>query len=164
MLTYFNLLGLAGLIILAMPNFLQKFNAIKANIEEHLDSRSQSQSQSHFATPSAAYWVASFTPDHPVSKEWRHETGAHGWGNNELEDYTNSERNSFFRPTAFGAHCLVLKAVAEPNSLTSARLTSLVALGRDKGYLTARITAPSASTQYLFPLCCTSYLVNWLPC
>jgi len=106
----------------------------------------------HRPPPATPYWTATFSPSIPVSQEWRHETGAHGWGNAELEDYTTSSENSYTRPTGNGgAHSLVIRAIVNNTSVTSARLTSKVTLGRDRGYLSARITAPSASKQLAPP-------------
>ena len=79
-------------------------------------------------------------PDVPLSHDWRQETGASGWGNAELQDYTTDELNSHVSGNGLG-----LRAVVEPQKITSARLTSHKTLGRDRGYLMARITAPSAS-------------------
>ena len=79
-------------------------------------------------------------------QEWRHETGASGWGNNELQDYTISDANAFFGQSWNGAGCLVIRAIVEENKFTSARLTSRKSLERCRGYLQARIKAPSAST------------------
>ena len=131
-----------------MPDFLKGFNAVKAKIEAGMNSSSHSQFPGQqnvlyqsMSAPSTPYWTANFNTDQPVTSEWRRETGAHGWGNAELEDYTDSDRNSFFRQST-----LVLKAIVEGNSLTSARLTSHEKLGRDRGYLEASIVAPSAST------------------
>ncbi len=128
-----------------MPDFFKKLQAIKASVENRIENRDhQSTSFSPSAAPNA-YWIASFDPSHPLTQEWRRETGAHGWGNAELENYTDSDRNSFFRPAPNGGHCMVLKSIAENDTLTSARLTSLASLGRPRGYLAATITGPSAS-------------------
>ena len=53
---------------------------------------------------------------------WTHETGGGGWGNNELQNYTNSTNNSFM-----SSGCLVLEARRETvgnNNYTSARIIS----------------------------------------
>lgn len=102
-------------------------------------------------SPPVPYWTATFDKTLPITQEWRQETGDHGWGNNELQNYTTSERNSQFREVN-GRQCLVLRAVADGDSFTSARLTSKVTLGRVRGYLSARISAPSASTQTMIDL------------
>jgi hypothetical protein len=93
---------------------------------------------------SYAYWELSSDPSRPVSEDWKHEVGANGWGNNELQNYTTSSANSR-HARVNGRDCLVLSAVAERGTFTSARLMSKVCLDRERGYLSARITAPSAS-------------------
>jgi beta-glucanase (GH16 family) len=72
------------------------------------------------------------------------ETGAHGWGNNESQNYTSSPENSFFTPD----NKLVLRAIANSSSsgdkFTSARLFTHKKLDRQRGCLSAVITAPCA--------------------
>ena len=123
------------------------FNKLKASVKEHLaEQRQHSVGSNHPHEPEhgqvqpAAYWQASMRPNVPLSRDWRQETGASGWGNAELQDYTTDERNSHI-----DGNGLSLRAVVEPQRITSARLTSHQTLGKDKGYLMARITAPSAS-------------------
>lgn len=140
-----------------MPDFLDQFNALKAAFTERAGSPHRQWHQDHNSRhrdhgtsysrppPATPYWTAVFSPDVPISQEWRYETGAHGWGNNELEDYTTSPENSFIRPSTPGTHALVIRAAVRGAAVTSARLTSRATLGRDRGYLCARITAPSAS-------------------
>lgn len=72
-----------------------------------------------------------------------------GRGNNELQNYTTDTRNSFFTPD----NKLVLRAIAEPSNeesltkiqYTSARLVSHQKLDRQKGCLSATLTAPCAT-------------------
>ncbi|KAF1980697.1 glycoside hydrolase family 16 protein, partial [Aulographum hederae CBS 113979] len=90
-----------------------------------------------------AYWEPTFAPHQPVSTHFRHELGAHGWGNNEPQNYVASPANSFH--TDQGK--LVIRAIADSKSsdpFTSARLTSHQTLSRSRGCLAARITLPSA--------------------
>ncbi|KAF2084459.1 glycoside hydrolase family 16 protein, partial [Saccharata proteae CBS 121410] len=91
------------------------------------------------------YFRPFFDPSAPVSTHFNHQTGAHGWGNNEAQNYTPSAQNSFHSP----ANALVLRAIAdsaapEGRKYTSARLNTHATLGRDRGYLETRVTAPSA--------------------
>jgi beta-glucanase (GH16 family) len=122
------------------------FNKLKGLAKEQLDKHQQPQqpqppqgSSGHGQTPlhppSQRYWEAKWD----LINGWRHETGASGWGNAELQDYTNDQRNSHVDGTT-----LIMKAIVEPGRITSARLTSHKTLERDRGYLSARITAPSA--------------------
>lgn len=106
---------------------------------------SQSPAQKSPAQPSA-YWSPTFDPSVPIWQYFEQETGQHGWGNNEAQNYTNSPTNAFFTPNGQ----LVLRAIAQHNApsreqqFTSARLVSDQKLQRDSGCLIARLTAPSA--------------------
>ncbi|KAF2008019.1 glycoside hydrolase family 16 protein [Amniculicola lignicola CBS 123094] len=86
------------------------------------------------------YWKPSLDQATPVSTSFNHELGAHGWGNNESQNYVASPQNSFHTP----ANQLVVRAIAQNGSYTSARLTSHQKLSRPKGYLEAKILAPCA--------------------
>ncbi|KAG8629544.1 hypothetical protein KVT40_003409 [Elsinoe batatas] len=94
-----------------------------------------------------AYWHPSFTPSTPVNEHFRHEIGAHGWGNNEAQTYCPDPRNSFFSPSP-ASNAIHVVAIADQKSLsdkfTSARLTSHQTLSRRRGAISARITAPIA--------------------
>lgn len=52
---------------------------------------------------------------------WNYETGGNGWGNNELENYTNSGNNSFISNHKY----LVIEARKEGSGYTSARLQTM---------------------------------------
>ena len=54
----------------------------------------------------------------PDSSKWAYDTGAGGWGNNELENYTTSTANSF----QDGRRHLVIQALNVNGGYTSARL------------------------------------------
>lgn len=89
------------------------------------------------------YWKPAFDPSTPVSSLFKQETGAHGWGNNESQNYTDRAENCFFTPD----HKLVLSGSVNssaPDRYTSARLISHQKLDRDRGCLTAVLTAPVA--------------------
>lgn len=117
------------------------FTKLKGLAKEQLEKHQQPQQpagghdQTPIQPPAQEYWEAKWD----LVNGWRHETGASGWGNAELQDYTNDQRNSYVDGTT-----LVMKAIVEPGRITSARLTSHKTLERDRGYLMARITAPSA--------------------
>ncbi|KAF2102847.1 concanavalin A-like lectin/glucanase [Rhizodiscina lignyota] len=132
-----------------MSDFLRKFGVTKSAVQDrlssaHNESHSQPPPSYQRPPPLLPYWTADFNAASSVSREWRHELGDNGWGNNELQNYTDTTRNSFFSADEQGRQCLVLRAIADDTHLTSARLTSRMTLGRDRGYLSARITAPSA--------------------
>ncbi|GAB7356727.1 hypothetical protein MBLNU459_g7634t1 [Dothideomycetes sp. NU459] len=94
------------------------------------------------------YWQPRFDASAPVSANFKHEEGQHGWGNNESQNYTSSPQNSFH--ASDGSDTLVLHAVAQTShpdhgqKYTSARLSSHQTLARPRGCLSARITAPVA--------------------
>ncbi|KAF2133885.1 glycoside hydrolase family 16 protein [Dothidotthia symphoricarpi CBS 119687] len=85
------------------------------------------------------YWKPSFAASTPVSQNFRHETGDHGWGNNEKQMYTDQATNSFHHDNR-----LIVRALVQNGSYTSARLTSFQTLSRPRGYLTATILPPVA--------------------
>jgi beta-glucanase (GH16 family) len=89
--------------------------------------------------PAQPYFQANFSPEVPVNSQVKHEQGDWGWGNNELQNYTDSPENSFHTP-----HGLVLRAIAGQGKYTSARLRVHHTLARQNGYLEATISAPSA--------------------
>jgi len=43
------------------------------------------------------FWHPTFHPSHPVSEEWEHKVGhgENGWGNNELQYYSDAGQHSF---------------------------------------------------------------------
>ncbi|KAI1003934.1 hypothetical protein K3495_g4274 [Podosphaera aphanis] len=90
------------------------------------------------------YWRPDFHPSIPLWTYFEQETGAHGWGNNESQNYTQSPANSFFTPD----RKLVVRAIARPHApndpYTSARLVSAQTLARNAGCLTAWLSVPSA--------------------
>jgi beta-glucanase (GH16 family) len=87
------------------------------------------------------YWNPSFSRSAPVTDNFRHQLGDHGWGNNELQNYVDNPANSFHDDEGN----LVLRAIASNGQFTSARLTSHTTLGRDRGSLVATISPPCAS-------------------
>jgi hypothetical protein len=85
------------------------------------------------------YWKPSFDAATSVSQNFRHETGDHGWGNNEKQMYTDNPANSFHHNGR-----LIVRGLVQGGSYTSARLTSHQTLSRPRGYLTATILPPAA--------------------
>ncbi|POS84650.1 hypothetical protein EPUL_002234 [Erysiphe pulchra] len=92
----------------------------------------------------STYWHPTFHPSTPLWTYFEQKTGAHGWGNNELQNYTQSPANSFFTPD----NKLVLRAISKPDCIyekyTSARLVSVQKLDRARGCVAARLTLPFA--------------------
>ena len=75
----------------------------------------------------------------PNPANWNQETGAGGWGNNELQTYTNSRENSALD----GNGNLVITARQDGNGgYTSARLTTANKVEPQYGRLEARIKIP----------------------
>jgi len=79
------------------------------------------------------YWQPSFNHATPVSEQFKHQTGAHGWGNQELQNYVPAPDNSFY--TSDGK--LIVRAIARDGQFTSARLTSHMTLSKQRGSLVA---------------------------
>lgn len=128
----------------------------KAKFKEYTDQHQQQSSQSHpppipYSTkphdssqPSKIYWQPAFEPRTPISQLFRQETGAHGWGNNESQNYTADAANCFF--TLEGKLVLrgIVKTSAPEDKYTSARLVSHQKLDRQRGCLTAVLSPPCA--------------------
>ena len=75
----------------------------------------------------------------PNGANWNQETGAGGWGNNELQNYTSSRENSALD----GSGNLVITARRDGNGgYTSARLTTQGKVQPKFGHLEARIKIP----------------------
>ncbi|TDQ52192.1 glycoside hydrolase family 16 protein [Actinorugispora endophytica] len=75
----------------------------------------------------------------PDASKWTHETGAHGWGNAELQNYTTSRANSALD----GNGNLVITARREGDgSYTSARMITKDKFERAYGRYEARIKLP----------------------
>ncbi|MFD6098855.1 family 16 glycosylhydrolase [Nocardiopsis flavescens] len=75
----------------------------------------------------------------PDPANWNHETGDHGWGNNELQNYTDSRDNSALD----GNGNLVITARQEADgSYTSARITTQNKVQPEFGRIEASIKIP----------------------
>ncbi|CAG8086120.1 unnamed protein product [Penicillium olsonii] len=91
------------------------------------------------------YWRPNLHPEAPVSSNFYHEQGQHGWGNNEAQNYIDSPQNSFHWGDAVILRALINHGHPDPaQKFTSARLSSHQTLDRSRGCLSARITAPVA--------------------
>lgn len=76
----------------------------------------------------------------PDPANWNHETGDHGWGNHELQNYTDSRANSALD----GQGNLVITARQEADgSYTSARITTQNKVEHSFGRIEARIKIPT---------------------
>ncbi len=75
----------------------------------------------------------------PDSSKWTPELGASGWGNSELENYTDSRENSYLD----GKGHLVIRAVrTNDGKYTSARLKTEAKFATQYGRIEARIKLP----------------------
>jgi beta-glucanase (GH16 family) len=70
-------------------------------------------------------------------KNWKHETGNHGWGNNELETYTDSPENASVRNGK-----LTIKAIKTEKGYTSARIKTQGLQSWKYGKIAARMRLP----------------------
>ena len=95
------------------------------------------------AEPGALVWSDEFdggAGDAPDPANWNHETGDHGWGNQELQNYTESRENSALD----GDGNLVITAQQEDDgSYTSARMTTQNNVEHAYGRIEARVQLPS---------------------
>ncbi len=100
---------------------------------------------SHASTP---IWQDEFNQTAgtgPDPAKWLYELGNNGWGNKELQNYTDSRENSFVvdDSEATDGKALVLKAVRTPaGGYTSARLKTLGKFTTGFGRIEARLKLP----------------------
>lgn len=81
----------------------------------------------------------------PNPAKWVHDLGSDGWGNKELQRYTDSRENSCVvdDPEATGGKALAIKAVCTaPGVYTSARLKTLGKFSAKFGRIEARLKLP----------------------
>ncbi|NYH54740.1 beta-glucanase (GH16 family) [Nocardiopsis arvandica] len=94
------------------------------------------------AAQSALVWSDEFdgaAGSAPNPAHWNHETGDHGWGNNELQNYTDNRANSALD----GNGNLIITARQETDgTYTSARLTTQNKIEHAYGHIEARIKIP----------------------
>jgi beta-glucanase (GH16 family) len=74
----------------------------------------------------------------PDSNKWTYDLGASGWGNRELENYTNSRDNSYMD----GSGNLVIEAIKTASGYTSARLKTQGLYAFTYGKVEARLKIP----------------------
>ncbi|MDX1933699.1 MAG: glycoside hydrolase family 16 protein [Capsulimonadales bacterium] len=81
----------------------------------------------------------------PNPRFWNHETGASGWGNNELQNYVKDGEHARIvaDPAAVDRKALQIKVTSEgPGKYTSARLQTAGKVSIQYGYIEARIRLP----------------------
>ena len=108
------------------------------------------------SSPGQLLWHDEF--DQPVGSgpdpaKWVHDLGDNGWGNQELETYTDSRENSFIAadPDALDGRALVIKAVKTPTGYTSARLKTHGKFATGPARIEARLKLPRG--QGIWPAC-----------
>lgn len=68
-------------------------------------------------------WTDEFTQDgKPDETKWSYDLGGHGWGNNELQNYTDSPKNVFVKNGLL--NIIAIKEISDKNSYSSARLVT----------------------------------------
>ncbi len=93
-------------------------------------------------TPSPAAWSDEFdgvANSGPDPSKWTFDLGGGGWGNHELETYTNSVDNVHLD----GNGHLVIRAIATGSTFTSARLKTQGLFTAQYGHVEARIKLPA---------------------
>jgi beta-glucanase (GH16 family) len=78
----------------------------------------------------------------PDTSKWNYETGAGGWGNNEVEYYTTSRNNSWVDNGTLKIKAIKDSSMGSGSTWTSARLTSKLKGDWTYGYFEARIKLP----------------------
>ena len=81
----------------------------------------------------------------PDPAKWVYDLGDNGWGNQELQTYTDKRENSFVvaDPDATDGHALVIKAVRNPaGGYTSARLKTHGKFATGPARIEARLKLP----------------------
>jgi beta-glucanase (GH16 family) len=76
----------------------------------------------------------------PSPENWEYDTGNHGWGNNELQDYTTSGENAFVKDGL-----LTIKAIKNGEKWTSARLVTKNKKDFKYGRIEVRAKLPSGT-------------------
>jgi len=83
-------------------------------------------------------WSDEFKGKSLDMNKWKYDLGKTGWGNNELEDYTNSPRNAYIKD----GH-LIIQANKEGNHITSARINTAGKFSVKFGRIEMRAKLPS---------------------
>jgi beta-glucanase (GH16 family) len=110
---------------------------------------------SGFAATPTLIWSDDFNQTDgtgPDPAKWSYDLGGGGWGNEELETYTNSRTNSYVvsDPGALDGKALVIAAVKDSSgNYTSARLKTETAFSTTYGHFEARLKTTSG--QGLWP-------------
>ncbi len=80
----------------------------------------------------------------PDPKKWVHDLGNNGWGNVELENYTDARQNSWVAndPDATDGKVLVIRAVRTGSQYTSARIKTMGKYSTLYGRVEARMKLP----------------------
>ena len=86
-------------------------------------------------------WSDEFDGNNIDTSKWGYDIGNSGWGNNELEYYTNRRENAYVSNSIL--HIVARKESYGGSSYTSARMLSKNKFNVQYGYIEARIALPS---------------------
>lgn len=117
---------------------------------------------SSFGQNETLYWSDEFEmKGAPDSLKWTYNLGASGWGNNEVQEYTNSRKNSRVENGL-----LIIEAVRTGDEWTSARLLSKGKFEFTYGRVIFRAKLPSGSGTWpaLWMLGANDDKVGWPAC
>ena len=108
-------------------------------------------------------WSDEFDGDEIDTTKWGYDLGGSGWGNNELEYYTDRKENSFVSDGIL--HIKAIKESYEGKEYTSARMLTKGKFEFQYGYVEARISLPRGSG--IWPaFWMLGYNIDWIvwPC
>src|SRR6202050_1170580 len=104
----------------------------------------------------------------PDPTKWTYDLGAGGWGNSELENYTNSRSNSLIvaDPAATDGFALAIRAQASGGNYTSARIKTQGIFTYQYGRVEARASIPAGNGMWpaFWTLGADITTVNWPAC
>lgn len=104
--------------------------------------KSETKVNAAATTSSKLVWSDEFNGSSLNTSKWNYETGGGGWGNNELQYYTNRKDNAYVSGGAL--HIRAKKESYGGKNYTSARLNTNGKFTFTYGYVEARIALPSS--------------------
>ena len=104
--------------------------------------KSETKVNAAATTSSKLIWSDEFNGSSLNTSKWNYETGGGGWGNNELQYYTNRKDNAYVSGGAL--HIRAKKESYGGKNYTSARLNTNGKFTFTYGYVEARIALPSS--------------------
>ncbi len=132
-----------------LKEFELKFDStvVTSRSSASTSSRASSSSPSSVG-PRTLVWSDEF--DTINSANWSYETGGHGWGNNELQNYTNGQNSAIEFDASVGSNVMAITAKQDSNgNFTSSRMISYNKKMFKYGRIEARLKLPQ--TQGIWP-------------